>query len=107
MAQINIDEIPLYAPKSVYAIRLYNYLKKIAEAYPSSFLSREQLMTVATTNQISRNDAWLAIKELEQIVDCISFWDSTKRTVFYYVASMTPEEKLKRIDDAIWFESLD
>jgi hypothetical protein len=103
---INFEAIPLYAPSGLHTVRLYNYLKKLWEAHPGELVTRDQLLQMMTANRIGRSEAWAALKELERVVDCISFWDSEKRTVFYAVAPMTPEEKLQRIDDAIWFESL-
>jgi hypothetical protein len=103
---IDPEAIPLYAPSGVNAIRVYNYLKKMWELHPGEMITRDQLLQMMTANRIGRSEAWAALRELERVVDCISFWDSKKRTVFFCVAPMTPEEKLQRIDDAIWFESL-
>lgn len=101
-----MDNIPKYAPVSPLAKRLYAYLEKVWAEHPGQLVTRDQLMNVAAKAGVQRNEVWAALKELESVVDCISFWDSTARTVFFCVAPMTPEEKIKRIEDAVWFESL-
>ncbi len=101
-----MDNIPLYCPTSPVAKRLYEYLEKVWEAHPHTYVKREQLYLVGAKNGLQRNEIYTALKELERVVNCISYWDSTERTVFYLVAPFTPEEKIKMIDDAVWFEKL-
>lgn len=106
MADINMDNIPLYCPSSAVAKRLYDYLEKIWLLHPFTYVNREQLYLVGSKNGIQRNEVYNALKELERVVNCISYWDAKDRTVFYLVAPFSPEEKIAMIDDAVWFERL-
>ena len=101
-----MDNIPLYGPTGAVAKRLYNFLMKVQETYTDMYVRREQLYAIAAKNNIQRNEVYGALKELERVVNCIFFWDSKEQTVFYLVADWSPEEKIKRIEDAVWFEQL-
>jgi len=107
MTQISLENIPQYAPSDPLTQRLYNYLQKINPTTDSiKMITREQLYQVGKNVGVSKNDMFLALKKLENIVDCIWYWDSKERTVFFAVVIMSPEEKVQQIEDAIWFESL-
>ena len=106
MSEINMDNIPLYVPVNPVAKRLYEYLEKVSESYPSTYVKREQIYIVAAKYGIKRDEVYNALKELERVVNCIWFWDSKERTVFYQVAPIPPLDKIKMIEDAVWFEKL-
>lgn len=104
--QVNLENIPVYAPVGKLTQRLYSYLQKVWEKKPMTLTTRDQLLLVAKSAGFTKDETWNALRELERVVDCISFWDGNLRTVLFAVAPSTVEEKLKRIDDSIWFEKL-
>ena len=104
--EIDLENIPLYSPNTDLAKRLYAYLQNVWSKKPLTMVTREQLLSVAKGVGFSREEVKSALHELSRVSDCISFWESSMRTVLYAVAPMTAEEKFKRIDDAIWFERL-
>lgn len=96
----------LFMPETELAKRFYSYLEKVWEAKPATVIPREKLIELAKAAGYSREAAFAALKNLEQVTNVASYWDSGERTVFWAVIPMTPEEKLKRIEDDLWFESL-
>lgn len=106
LKDVNMDNIPLYNPSGAVAKRLYDYLEKVYELHPNTYVKREQLYLVGAKYGLKQNEVYNALKELERVVNCISFWDSNERTVFYMVANFSAEDKMRMIDDALWFERL-
>lgn len=96
----------LFTPDNPLAKRMYDYLEKVWEQKPATVLPREKLIELAKAAGYSRDAAFNALKNLEQVTNVANYWDSTERTVFFAVIPMTAEEKLKRIEDDLWFESL-
>lgn len=101
-----MDNIPLYCPSGVVAKRLYDYLEKVYELHPMTYVKREQLYLIGAKYGLKQNEVYNALKELERVVNCVFYWDSKDRTVYYMVASFSAEEKIKMIEDAVWFERL-
>lgn len=93
-------------PESELAKRMYEYLEKVWETKPGTVLPREKLIELAKAAGFSREAAFAAMKNLEQVTNVASYWDSAERTVFWAVIPMSAEEKLKRIEDELWFESM-
>lgn len=85
---------------------MYEYLEKVAIAKPATVLPREKLIELSKAVGSSKDAAFNALKNLEQVVNIASYWDSGERTVFFAFIPMTSEEKLKHIEDELWFEAL-
>jgi len=96
----------LFLPDNVIARRIYDWLVKVAEVHPAVVFPREKLIELGVAAGNSRQVVWGALKNLEEVTDVAHYWDSAEKTVFYAVVSMTTEEKLKRIEDELWFEAL-
>jgi len=96
----------LYLPDNAVATRIYNYLVKASVAHPAVVFPREKLIELGIAAGYSKDSIYTGLKNLEEVTDVAFYWDSAERTVFYAVIPMTPEEKLKRIQDELWFESL-
>ena len=106
MTDIDIRDISKYAPELPAAIRLYNWLEKVEESTPGIYFSRDDLIERGKTAGYSKNDIWLALKELEKVINCANFWDSEQRQMVFRVVPMTPEEKINKIEAEVWFERL-
>lgn len=96
----------LFFPDNPLAMRMYQWLEKQAEARPAVTFPREMLVDLAIKSGSSKEAAWSALKNLEEVTNVAFFWDSADRTVYYAFIPMTPEDKLKRIEDELWFDSL-
>lgn len=106
MKQIDESQLPKYGPELEETKRLYAYLQKVWEKTPCVMVPRDALFEKGILAGLTKNQMWNAVKELERVVDCVSFWDSENKTMVYAVIPLTPEEKIKIIEDAVWFESL-
>lgn len=96
----------LYAPENLLSKRLYEWLEKASVVSPAMEFPREKLLELVIASGHSREAGFAALKHLEVVVNIASFWDSEKRTVMFSFIPMTPTEKLKHIEDDLWFESL-
>lgn len=105
MAEINLENVRVFAPQNPNATRIYNFLKAMSEKSPGMFIKRPDLLVIASKG-MTRDEAWAALQHLKRVVDCVFVWDSVDRVELICVAPMTTEEKLKAIEDDIWFESL-
>ena len=63
-------------------------------------------MELVVAAGISNEAGWTALKNLEQVCNVCSYWDSDKKTVFFAVIDWSSEEKMRSIADQLWFENL-
>lgn len=103
-----IDEslLPKYGPELVVTKRLFAYLENIEAKTPGVYIPKDLLFEKGILAGFSKPDLKAGINELERITNCTAFWDGENKTMVYRVFPMTPEQKIKVIDDAVWFESL-
>lgn len=107
-----IDEsrIRKYEPYSQNGKRLYNWMleyhRKNYETLGIVFFPREQLINLFEKVGITKTSAIAALREIEMVCGCSAFWDSSEKTMKYCVFEMSPEEKIKMIEDEVWFERL-
>ena len=96
----------LYLPENPLAQRMYDWLLACDRKEQFVVYPREKLLELAIATGHSKEAGWAALKNLESVCNVCSYWASDERTVFFSVADLSPKEKLKQIEDDLWFESL-
>lgn len=96
----------LYLPENALAIRMYDWLLKAERIKAGIYYPRETLLDLVIKAGYSKDAGFTATKNLEEVANVASYWDTEERTVYYLVEDINSEAKLKRIQVEMEFNMM-